>query len=64
MIGDHATIKVSGYSIPLIGVPKPSTLEECDCCHDEYRLQEVERVGVQWLCRKCRSTTATEAGSK
>lgn len=31
-----------------------SELEECDCCHDWFRIWDVEFDGKQFLCKKCR----------
>jgi formylmethanofuran dehydrogenase subunit E len=50
----HATVRVGGFEIPLIGLPKSSTLEECDLCHDEFHLTEIEYNGKQFLCERCR----------
>lgn len=50
----HATITVAGYTIPLIGIDSHATLQECDCCHDEFGIQSVELTGVQFLCSKCK----------
>jgi hypothetical protein len=57
-MSDHATIKVGGYSIPLIGIPTDACLQECDLCHDEFGLLQVEWSGVQMLCHRCRAPIA------
>lgn len=49
-----ATVKREGFEIPLIGIPKAAVLEECELCHDEFPLGEVEFNGIQMLCVKCR----------
>ncbi len=56
MIDDHCKVKLSGFTVPLIGVPADSGLEECDCCHDRFQLWTIKRVDPQWLCPKCRAT--------
>jgi hypothetical protein len=40
----HATVNVSGYVVPLIGIPPTATEEECDYeqCHDLYPLQQIK----------------------
>lgn len=50
----HASIRLGGFTIPLIGVPQDATLQECDCCHDIFPIQDIEIVGTQLLCVKCR----------
>jgi hypothetical protein len=52
---DHAIVPLGEYNVPLIGIPKTAVLEECDLCHEEFRLSDVELIGYQILCRKCRS---------
>lgn len=52
---NHATVEVSGFKIPLIGVPSEATLEECDRCHDAYPLTQVTWTERGWLCQKCNS---------
>ena len=53
---DHATVKIDKYVIPLIGVPRDATLGQCDCCHDDFHVQDLKlnEAGNQFLCRKCR----------
>lgn len=53
---DLATAKRDGYEVPLIGVPKSAQLEECDLCHDEFKMEDLELAGTQMLCGKCRKT--------
>jgi len=50
----HATVRVDGMVLPLIGIPKGATLEECALCHDEFHICDVEWTGKQMLCKKCR----------
>jgi len=56
----HATVQIGNMTIPLIGIPPPATLEECDCCHDVFPLRKVQLVGNQFLCEKCRSDLTTD----
>ena len=52
--GGHATVRVSGYEVPMVGVPPSAMLQECCLCHDLFPLGDVEWDGRQALCRKCR----------
>ena len=52
----HATLMIAGYRIPLIGIEPRETLEECDCCHDIFSIQQIQLTGTQFLCPKCRDT--------
>lgn len=37
----HATVKVDGYTIPLIGIPPSATEDWCDVCGKKLHLSEV-----------------------
>lgn len=56
----HATVTRDGYKVPLIGVPECSVIEVCDLCGDEFGISQIERIGTQWLCAKCRKTKETK----
>ena len=58
MTQKHAIVEVSGYEIPLIGIPVGETLETCDLCGDVFSIWQVEltRNGKQFLCKRYRST--------
>lgn len=60
MVHDHATVKLDGVDIPLIGVPVYGTLEECDLCHSDYHLSimQFSESGKQILCPTCRTEYA------
>ena len=34
-------------------------LELCDCCHDDFPIQQLEIDGTQLLCAKCKSAKPT-----
>lgn len=55
-MGEHATVKIGEYIIPLIGIPLSATEMECDLCHDIFHITEVElnEAGTQFLCSKHR----------
>lgn len=57
-VGHHefrpATVMRDGFRGPLIGIPEAAVLQECDCCHHEFPLAQVELSGRQMLCQKCR----------
>ena len=51
----HATVMKDGFTVPMIGIPETSVLEECDCCHSQTGIGSVRFNGVQMLCGKCES---------
>jgi hypothetical protein len=56
-VARHALVPRDGFMVPLIGVPAEAALQECECCHLEYGLLDLEFNGVQMLCAKCRSSS-------
>ena len=53
---DHAIIEREGYKVPLLGIPPSAVLQECDLCHDEFPLRDVEIGDAgQVLCLECRT---------
>ena len=50
---DHASVDREGYTVPLIGIPPQAVLDECDLCHDELPVRDLEYDGRQLLCKKC-----------
>ena len=54
MITDHATVQREGFTVPLIGIPPSAMLEECDCCHDQFSIRDMQLCDGQMLCPKCR----------
>ena len=55
VLKDHAIIQREGFNVPLIGVPPEAVLQECDCCHEENPIREIELTeSGQFLCEKCR----------
>lgn len=57
----HAEVKIGEFTIPLIGVPRNATLEECDCCHEIIVLSEAVITDKQVLCRKCSKPNETQS---
>lgn len=54
MLEDHAIIQREGFRVPLIGVPCDAVLEECDLCHEEKGIMEIQFSDCgQLLCKKC-----------
>jgi hypothetical protein len=51
---EHATIKIDKFTIPLIGIPKDATLDECDLCHDFFSIQDLklDKTGKFLYCPK------------
>lgn len=55
MLEDHAIIPRGEYRVPLLGIPPDARLQECDLCHDNFSLREIELTETgQILCRECR----------
>lgn len=50
----HAMVKREGFRVPLLGIPPSAVLQECDLCHDEFALRDVEICGSQVFCFRCR----------
>lgn len=55
-VGEYAYVEREGFRVPLIGIPAAAVLQECDLCHDEFPLKEMELVGAQALCPRCRQS--------
>jgi hypothetical protein len=56
MITDHAIVEREGFKVPLLGIPPDAVLQECECCHDEFSMREIEMSAAgQMLCAKCRT---------
>ena len=56
MIDDHAIIEREGFKVPLIGISPDAVLQECELCHHEFGLREIEMSeSGQMLCQKCRA---------
>lgn len=52
---DHAKVERDGFKVPLLGIPPEAVLQECELCHNEYPLRDVEMtITGQVLCTKCR----------
>ena len=52
---DHAIVERSGFKVPLLGIPPDACLQECELCHYEFPMKDVEMSdGGQILCKKCR----------
>jgi hypothetical protein len=53
---DHAIVEREGFKVPLLGIPPDAVLQECELCHNEFPLRDVEMTDFgQILCAKCRS---------
>jgi formylmethanofuran dehydrogenase subunit E len=51
----HAMVERDGFKVPLIGIPPDAVLQECDLCHDEFPMRQLEITdNGQVLCEKCR----------
>lgn len=54
MISEHCLVKLGDYLIPLIGIPPNSGQQRCEWCDGTFALWEVELIGNQFVCAKCR----------
>ena len=50
----HATVKISGYEIPLIGINESATQQKCSVCGCCFHLSEItlDEKG-RALCKEC-----------
>lgn len=49
----HATVRIAGYVVPLIGIDQSATEDECDLCHYIWHISDLTFTGTQFLCGKC-----------
>lgn len=49
----YATVRLDGRDIPLIGIPKEAGEEECDACHQRFKLQDVTFALGKFWCQGC-----------
>lgn len=51
--------------MPLLDIPPVAVLQECDGCHDEFGLREIEMTEAgQMLCKKCWENNSPPGGSR
>lgn len=53
-VDKHATVRVGGYKIPLIGIDRDASQQECEACHESFHLLEVGLCDGKFLCITCR----------
>ena len=59
---DHAIVEREGFKVPLLGIPPDAVLQDCELCHNEYSLRDVEMTDSgQILCKKCRAAAKPNA---
>ncbi len=51
----HATVKLDGREIPLIGIKPHYTEEVCDGCRQVLHLGDITLEGAKFLCQSCRT---------
>lgn len=52
---NHATVRIAGYNLPLIGIRQDATEEQCDGCKRTYHLNEIRvDMGGRFMCWSCR----------
>lgn len=51
----HATVRIAGYNLPLIGIDQSATEEKCDGCKRDKHLSDVklDEQG-RFMCWSCR----------
>lgn len=49
----HATVKIEGADIPLIGVPESATMERCDSCMKLVHISGAHYCEWGFLCDDC-----------
>lgn len=53
---EHATVKVDGYTIPLIGIKKSETDEVCEYCNKPTHMQNgAFNTDGKYICNDCHS---------
>ena len=52
----HATVKIAGYTIPLIGIAPEATEDKCERCGKLSHLSELAFVDGQMICKDCNLT--------
>ena len=51
----HATVRIAGYNLPLIGIDQSATEEKCDGCKRVFHLSEVMLdEQARFMCWSCR----------
>ncbi len=53
----HATVRIGEYTVPLIGVPKDATRDECSGCKRMFYIGDLIVDGdFKLLCKTCYET--------
>lgn len=59
----HATVRLSEYEVPLIGVPASATQEKCADCGKLFHLSEIELdLNGRHLCPVCKEKAGRTDG--
>lgn len=63
----HASVRIAGYEVPLIGVPVSATNDRCDGCGKDFHIQELAwvmvRTGNVLVCYTCQQNPGACAGT-
>jgi hypothetical protein len=51
---NHATVRIAGYNLPLIGIGQEATEEQCDGCKQTFHLSEIKIDAGRFMCWSCR----------
>lgn len=49
----HATVKIDGMDIPLLGLPADATEDQCDHCFKPFHLSELRILRDGFFCESC-----------
>jgi len=60
----HPTVKIGEYTIPLIGLPRDATLQECESCHRQFYIGDIIFTGKKFLCVRCQQRKNKNAVNK
>ncbi len=54
----HATVRIGEYTVPLIGVPKNASRDECSKCKRMFYIGDlIADANFKLLCKTCHDTT-------
>jgi hypothetical protein len=50
---NHATVKLDGKKIPLIGIPAVATTDTCDICRKTFHISDLRIDDAYIVCVEC-----------
>ena len=56
MSAKHASVRIGGYDVPIIGIPPSATEYKCDGCQVVCKVEQlaINETGDKFLCEQCR----------